>query len=239
VEIGPDAITTPYANTRDVAVLQASVNGPPISALPMVFDQIRAGTLFVIAGLRPDGSRAFVAQHVRFCATRTVIGDSATAELAGCQGAPAIGEQGVFGIVSECGPDRVPEITPLAVSRSFLRRAVPETAAPSSEMSKFRVEEREVIGSGPEVGIGDVREGELDVPLYLGEREALVAATARFVTPPPVTQADLTVLSFHDRGVRLRFTLGGPPVPAIDSSAWPAAEALVVVRLKVVVVPKF
>src|SRR5512134_2336438 len=33
VEIGPDAITTPYANRRDVAVLQATVNGPPISAL--------------------------------------------------------------------------------------------------------------------------------------------------------------------------------------------------------------
>jgi hypothetical protein len=132
MEIGHEAITTPYANMRDVAVLTVTLKGPQVSALPVVFDPVPSGTEFVISGVRSDGSRALVAQRVRFRATRTVLGDRTTTELTGCQGAPAMVERGVFGIVSECGRDRVPEITPLAVSRNFLLRAVPELNQRSS-----------------------------------------------------------------------------------------------------------
>ena len=127
---------------RDIAVLKAVVKAPPPSTLPVVFDPVPAGTQFFVAGLRPDGSRTLVAQHVRFCATRTVIGDGSTAALAGCQGEPAIIERGVFGVVSECGPDRVPEITTLAVSRNFLLRAVPELGKAAPDVSEFRIEEQ-------------------------------------------------------------------------------------------------
>jgi hypothetical protein len=138
VEIGPDAIATPYGNMRDVAVLKATVEDAAAAALPVVFDPVSSGTPFVVSGLRPDGSLALVAQHVRFSATRTVIGDRSTEPLAGCQGAPAIVGGAAFGIVSECGPDRVPEITPLSVSRHFLLRMAPELGDEGPEVSSDR-----------------------------------------------------------------------------------------------------
>jgi hypothetical protein len=125
VEIAGDAITTPYDNQRDIAILKTVVAPIAAAPLPVTFDRVGAGSPFVIAGLRADGSTASVDQRARFCATRTVLGDRSTAELSGCQGAPAIVERRAFGVVSECGPERVPEITPLAVSRSFLLRTVP------------------------------------------------------------------------------------------------------------------
>jgi hypothetical protein len=126
VDIEPRAISTPYMNARDIAVLKVTVVArQPTSTLPVSFDLVRAGTPFAIAGVKSDGSEAVAAQQVRFSATRTVLGSATTASLAGCQGAPAIADGRVFGIVSECGSDRVPEITPLSVSRSFLLRTIP------------------------------------------------------------------------------------------------------------------
>jgi hypothetical protein len=238
VEIGPDAISTPYANMRDVAILKATTKNLAISALPITFEYVPPETLFVISGLSADWSRTVVAQHVRFCATRAVLGDRATGELAGCQGAPAIVESGVFGVVSECGPDRVPEITPLSVSRNFLLRTVPGIGAPQIETTAFHVEERDVVGPELTIPIGDVREGELEVPLHLSWREAVIGASARLVSESQPNVADVTVLELRNRAVKLRFALGGGPAAAPVATAWPAGRALVLVRLNVVVVPK-
>jgi hypothetical protein len=238
IEVDQDAIATPYGNMRDIAVLTVVSKTPTGPPLPAVFDHVPAGTLFLVSGLRADGSPALVAQHVRFCATRRVIGDRATGDLDGCQGAPAIIDSGVFGVVSECGSDRVPEITPLSVSRGFLQRTVPGLGARPSGPG-LRMEERDVIGPELALGVGEVRTGEVDVPLKLNAREALVGATARLVSQPPVTLANVTILSLQESRVRLRFTIGGAPVPAPHSTAWPAAQALVVVRVNVVVAPKF
>jgi hypothetical protein len=238
VEIGPDAIATPYANMRDIAVLKASLTGVAIAALPITFDYVPAETLFVISGLNAEWRPTVVAQHVRFCATRAVLGDRATAELAGCQGAPAIVDRGVFGIVSECGPDRVPEITPLSVSRNFLLRMVPGLGDPRVETTAFHVEQREVVGPELTIPIGGVREGEIEVPLYLAQREAVIGASARLVSEPPPRVADVKVLELRNRAVKLRFALGGGPLALPATTAWPAARALIVVRLNVVVVPK-
>jgi hypothetical protein len=125
VEIAGEAITTPYDNQRDIAVLKAVVPPSASVPLPVTFDPVHAASPFVISGLRADGSPASVEERARFCATRTVLGDRSTAGLTGCQGAPALVERRVFGVVSECSAERVPEITPLAVSRSFLLRTVP------------------------------------------------------------------------------------------------------------------
>ena len=138
VDIDPQVITTPYANARDLAVLKATVRNGSISALPVSFDIVPAGTSFVISGLTANGRGMLLAQQVRFCATRMVLGNAATAGLSGCQGAPAIVDGRVFGVVSECGRDRVPEITPLSVSRNFLLRTVPELAYGSNPQPKQR-----------------------------------------------------------------------------------------------------
>jgi hypothetical protein len=139
VEIVGDAITTPYDNQRDIAVLKAKIEPTQVATLPVTFERVPAGSAFVIAGVRADGSAALADQHVRYCATRAVLGDRSTADLVGCQGAPAIAAQQVFGVVSECQPDRVPEITPLAVSRSFLLRAVPGLSDEANGASTFGV----------------------------------------------------------------------------------------------------
>jgi hypothetical protein len=135
VEISGDAITTPFDNQRDIAVLKARIPPTQVAAWPLTFERVPAGSAFVIAGVRADGSAVLVDQRVRYCATRAVLGDRSTADLLGCQGAPAIVEQRVFGVVSECRPDRVPEITPLAISRNFLLRAVPELAEEAGRAS--------------------------------------------------------------------------------------------------------
>jgi hypothetical protein len=179
-----------------------------------------------------------VPQRVRFCATRTILGDRSTADLPACQGAPAIVERGVFGVVSECAPDRVPEITPLAVSRGFLQRAVPESSEPSPEVSQFKVEERHVIG--PQLALRTaVREGEVEVPIQLGEREVLIAATAKLVGQSSVALGDVTIVDLNDRRAKLRFTLGSPPLPAPYSSQWRATPTLIVLHVNLVVLPEF
>jgi hypothetical protein len=50
--------------------------------------------------------------------------------------------------------------------------------------------------------------------------------------------ADVKVLELRNRAVKLRFALGGGPLALPATTAWPAARALIVVRLNVVVVPK-
>ena len=147
VEIAGDAITTPYDNQRDIAVLKTTISLKPVAALPVTFERVPAGSAFVIAGVRADGSAALADQHVRSCATRAVLGDRSTADLVGCQGAPAIVAQRVFGVVSECRPDRVPEITPLAVSRRFLLRAVPGLSDEANRASTLGVAPGRVLGA--------------------------------------------------------------------------------------------
>jgi hypothetical protein len=238
VEVEHAAVATPYANMRDVAVLKATITGAALEPLPLVFDQAKVGTLFVISGRGIDGQPALVAEHVRFAATRAVIGDRTTGALAGCLGAPAIVERGVFGIVSECQSDRGPEITPLAVSEGFLARSVPGITARPSDEAQFTVEEREINGPALEVNLGETLEGEVDVPFDLGKQEAVLGATARLVSRTALPVATVTVLSLDDRVVKLRFTVGGPPPPTPPAS-WPAAQALIVVRMSLVVLPKF
>jgi hypothetical protein len=46
-------------------------------------------------------------------------------ELAGCLGAPALYDEHVFGIVTECEPGEPPVIALLAASRDFLARQIP------------------------------------------------------------------------------------------------------------------
>jgi len=115
----------PMGNLVDLAVLRAEA--PADTYLPriMTFDPPPAGSDFSIAGYDRSGALATIAEHVRFTSTRIVVGDRAAAGLVGCVGAPAISEDGIFGVVSECDADRAPVITLLAVAYPLIDRHVP------------------------------------------------------------------------------------------------------------------
>lgn len=236
LDIPPDGVFLPYGNLQHVAVLRAVSTSARWVTMPIVFEPVYPGSVFVISGYHPDGTRALVTQHVRFVATRTVLGDRAAASVAGCRGAPAIVERGVFGVVSECEPDRVPIVTPLSAVRSFIIRTVPGLTATQSDDPQFTLGEREIIGPLLEVPSGEVRQGEIEIRIDLGAREAAVSATAHVVSRTSLRIADVTVLSLKDRSVKLRFTLGGTPPPATPAP-WPQAQALILVRVNLVLLP--
>jgi hypothetical protein len=125
VNVGPEDIATPYRNMRDVAVLRARITGAALSTLPVAFDEIHAGTLVLVSGLDADGRPVALALRAAFAATRAIRGDRVLAGLAGCQGAPVLVDGAVVGIVSDCSTTQMPEITPMTVARSFLRRTIP------------------------------------------------------------------------------------------------------------------
>ena len=53
------------------------------------------------------------------------IGDRDLSALWGCVGAPAISQERVFGIVSQCSANRSPVISFLSMARGFIERNVP------------------------------------------------------------------------------------------------------------------
>jgi hypothetical protein len=71
----------------------------------------------------------------------------------------------------------------------------------------------------------------------LRPRETAVDATASFLNAPSLHLADVTVLSLRDRTVKLRFTMAGIP-PAPFSTTCAAGQALVSVRVNVLVLPR-
>ena len=125
LDIGPDGIFVSDDNRIDIAVLRAVSGGAWLKPMPIALEPVSPGAGFVISGFHPDGSRALVTQHVRFVEPRTVLGHPSAGGMAGCHGAPAIIEHRVFGLISECAPDRGPVITLLSAARDFLIRTVP------------------------------------------------------------------------------------------------------------------
>jgi hypothetical protein len=110
----------------DVTILRASTtDAPALYPTPIGFNPPPVGIEFLLAGIDRAGTATTVSQRVHFESTLLVVGDRSTSPLAGCVGAPAVTANGVFGIVRECGADRSPVISLLAMARSFLERYVP------------------------------------------------------------------------------------------------------------------
>lgn len=93
--------------------------------IPLAWAPPAIASAFEIAGYDGAGNPATITAHVRFASTRLLVGDRDISGLAGCIGAPAIGLDGLYGIVSECEPNRAPVITRLSMAYSFLARNLP------------------------------------------------------------------------------------------------------------------
>ena len=137
----------------------------------MIFEPPEPGSVFVISGFGVDGLRATVPDRVRFQATLRLLGDRDASSIAGCAGAPAIVEAGVFGLVTECEPDRTPSIVPLSVARSFIVRNMPNWRFDSSQPPVFDVVTRVLTGPSVPVTCEATRTRELEIPFDLGPRE--------------------------------------------------------------------
>jgi hypothetical protein len=125
VEVASHDIVLPLENNRDMAILKARIAGVSLKAVPLVFEQTHAGTPFVVRGFDAAGALTIVPQQVALATTRSLRAGRLMPGLVGCQGAPAMIEAGAFGIVSDCAPGQMPEITPMIVARSFLLRTLP------------------------------------------------------------------------------------------------------------------
>jgi hypothetical protein len=123
-----DVVPAP-GNMMDLALLEAVSPNTDFVALPLMFEPPPPGGGFVIFGYRQDGTRATISERVRFVSTLFVVGDRDVSDLSGCAGAPALVENLVFGIVSECAVDRTPTITALTLARGFIMRNIPGLVA--------------------------------------------------------------------------------------------------------------
>ena len=81
------------------------------------------------------------------------------------------------------------------------------------------------------------RTSELETPFDFGRREMAIDATASFTEPRSLHLADVTVLSLHDRTVKLRFTMAGVPLPPFSTTC-AVGRALVSVRVNRLTMPR-
>jgi hypothetical protein len=125
IAVRREDVSLPIGNLVDIAVLRAEVPLAAVAAGSITFDPPAPASAFVIAGFDADGAPATIAAHVRFASTRLIVGNRDASPIAGCVGAPALGDDGIFGVVSECDANRAVVITPLSVAYAFVVKHVP------------------------------------------------------------------------------------------------------------------
>jgi hypothetical protein len=110
----------------DVAIVRvSSTRIPPFHPRPVQYDAPPVGAVFLISAMDEAGTVKTVAQHVRFESTLLVIGDRSASDVPGCTGAPAIGPDGIFGVVSECEAGLPPVVSLLSMAQSAMQRYLP------------------------------------------------------------------------------------------------------------------
>ena len=61
VSVDSDSIFLPFQNEQEIAIVRVRVTG--VAAFPLVFDQVRAGTVFLVGGFLPTGERTFATER--------------------------------------------------------------------------------------------------------------------------------------------------------------------------------
>ena len=108
----------------DIAVFRVKTS-VPTALVPqrVIYEAPHAGDGFFIPGFDQAGDPAHVAAQIRFRSTLMAIADRDVSSLHGCVGAPALNAAGgVFGVINECQPNRLPTISLLAAARHFIER---------------------------------------------------------------------------------------------------------------------
>lgn len=226
---------------RSVTPRPGESNDAPthVDLIALDYQEPAVGGVFVVAVAGPNAARTDVPQRVQFGATRVVVGSRAIANLPACLGAPALTEQGIFGVVVECEQGRSPVVALASSARRFLDRHLPPaqvlTGAGQSASPCFKLSERLLDGPMLTVACDAVNAGEVEVPYVLAKNERAVDATATFMNASSVRLADITVTELDDRAIKMRFTMVGVPPPyySVPENCW-RGQALVTVRMRVV-----
>jgi hypothetical protein len=120
-----DGVILPSGNMIDIALLRVVAPAGSYTPTALAATTPAIGSTFEILGYDAEDDPMTMTAHVRFASTALVVGDRDASALAGCVGAPAVGSDGVFGIVSECDPHRAAVIARLSMSYAFLGRYLP------------------------------------------------------------------------------------------------------------------
>jgi hypothetical protein len=233
IAIDPADLLLPGGDIIDLAVLRAVVTQTTLMPQAMLFEPPGFENVFLIAGRDRDGVPVTIAQRVRRRASALVVGDRDASGLVGCEGAPAVGELGVFGIVSECAAGRAPVVTLFSIARDWISRHIPGLSSRPPMTTEFSVFPRDIPGPLLVASCGEEKHGEVDVPFALAADEMAVDATASLLNRTALHLGDVTVLKFADSSVKLRFTLTGAPRPQPPAAPCPQEQALVNVRVTV------
>lgn len=125
ITIDPDDLVLPVGSLVDIAIFRAVVTHTTLVPQAILFEPPVSGSVFLIAGRDDAGALVTTTERVRRRATAVVAGDRDASALTGCEGAPAVGEGGMFGIVILCEPGRLPVVTLFSIAHDWISRHVP------------------------------------------------------------------------------------------------------------------
>jgi hypothetical protein len=237
LDVSPDAISLAPGNI-DAAVIRAVTTAANLTPVRMVYDTPPAGGVFMIASFDRDGRRTIVTERAQPVANGLFTGDHSTTHVAAGYGAPALVENGVFGLLGDCTPDGFPIVTPLTAVRSFIIRHIPSLSVPPTAARQFTLSERVVNGPLVWAPCDGVNSGEVDVPLMLGKQEAAVDAEAVLLHGQSLRLSEASVLAVGNRSVKLRYTVAGTSVPSYPGPEdCMDAQVLITVHLTLVTSP--
>ena len=111
--------------TPNIAVLRIHIENSTLAPAAVTLEPLQTGAPFFIVCYTAAGRRMVVPQRVQNISERSAAGDLELDWAAGCVGAPAFNERGVFGIVTECSTGQPPTITLLSAAQGLLRRLIP------------------------------------------------------------------------------------------------------------------
>lgn len=125
VDVNRSDIVVSGSRLVEVAIVRLLGTRAPATPAPLVWRAPAPDAPIQIHGLDARGASIVIDGRVRFLSTRLIVADRDASGLHGCLGAPATDEDGVFGIVSECGQGRTATIATLSMDRWFIERYVP------------------------------------------------------------------------------------------------------------------
>lgn len=223
IDIVAANILLPPDQEADVAVIRVVAARGTLAPMPLVFELPQPGRAFIVEGFGTSGLRLTVPQRVRYGSSTALVveGDRAGGTLAACVGAPAIVEDGVFGLVNACPTGTAPSIALLSNARRFISDNVPGLDSNTAAPPAFTLFTREVSRPLRGVQREAQQNGDVDVPIELGPRELALEASASITDARTLHLADVPVVSMRDRSVTLRLTMTGTPLPPFATTAGP------------------
>jgi hypothetical protein len=238
VDVDGASVTFPAESERGsgLALIKALLPRASDSIAPVSLAPPLANAAFVLKGHRSDRSMVLT-ENAGTVSPEPVAEDRIGLDPTDCLGAAAISEAGVFGIATECAPERPPVITTLTTARTFLMRVLPAWQPSPAVSPVFRLEHRYVDPFLIGAACQQKTASNFDVPVRLSDKETVVGATATVTYRGGISLGEVTVMSFDDRVVRLRFSMPASR-PAWQTELCGADHALVTIGVNLVVMPR-